>query len=655
MSLSLLLAACSNVDSDESTLPVVAEAVSVKAQFRPDIGLIPFPNDLYFAGSTDGTLNLPEIDSIPAAAALNALDGFSTNAPMNIRMTGSIDASSVVGGATAHVFEVITDPVTTATIDFVGALVPGVDYSVGTNGNDLIEFTLLKPLNPKSAYLMALTNGIMGSNGVAVEADSIYQDMKDALATGATLPDATLDQIKQLVEAHLGILDALGVTASDVLLTTSFSTQSTMDVLQAVAANASAQASSISQMFAGPGTPLTTSMVNPALPGYADVYSGSVQTEYFLSPADPFNTPWLGAGGSNLTRFNPLPEGATTLDIPALVTIPNSDSPWYQAYVAQFNMTPEEAGYQWPLVIFQHGITGDRTNAFGVVDAYAAAGVAVISIDQPLHGVTNPNNIFYQAGIERTFDIDLDGDGEIDPSGSYTINLSNLIVGRDNNRQASLDLHYLSKTAPSIDINGDGNPDFDGSQMHFLGQSLGSIVGVPFLAINNDVITATLSVPGGGIASLLRESQSFGPSLQAGLEAAGLPAALFDDYWRNAQAVIDAADPLNYASEAAANHPVLLQKVTGDTVVPNFATDKLIAAMGLPAVNTVGANPGPLGAVNFIQGGHGSLLVPVPSFAATVEMQTQAVVFVTGNPMANLPGNGQVILIQDESVVEVSP
>ena len=62
-----------------------------------------------------------------------------------------------------------------------------------------------------------------------------------------------------------------------------------------------------------------------------------------------------------------------------------------------------------------------------------------------------------------------------------------------------------------------------------------------------------------------------------------------------------------------------------------------------------------LGAVTFTQGGHGTLLVPVPSLAATIEMQTQAVVFAGGNPLAMIPGNGQVILIQDASVVEIAP
>jgi hypothetical protein len=45
--------------------------------FAPLSGVLPFPTDLYFAGSTDGTLNSPVTPFLPSAATLNALDGFS--------------------------------------------------------------------------------------------------------------------------------------------------------------------------------------------------------------------------------------------------------------------------------------------------------------------------------------------------------------------------------------------------------------------------------------------------------------------------------------------------------------------------------------------------------------------------------------------------
>src|SRR5437588_7499820 len=67
--------------------------VATAALFQPSAGLLPYPYDVYFAGSTDGTLNIQPANAlIPAQDALNALDGFSTTAVIRERFAGPIDA-----------------------------------------------------------------------------------------------------------------------------------------------------------------------------------------------------------------------------------------------------------------------------------------------------------------------------------------------------------------------------------------------------------------------------------------------------------------------------------------------------------------------------------------------------------------------------------
>jgi hypothetical protein len=56
--------------------------------------------------------------------------------------------------------------------------------------------------------------------------------------------------------------------------------------------------------------------------------------------------------------------------------------------------------------------------------------------------------------------------------------------------------------------------------------------------------------------------------------------------------------------------------------------------------------------VQFTAGDHGSILDPTASAAATVEMQTEMVVFAVGNPLVPLPGDGALILISDPTVVK---
>ena len=58
-----------------------------QAKFVPLGGIMPFPNDLYFSGSTTGTLNIPGSATVPQNApllALNHLDGFGTESDINI-------------------------------------------------------------------------------------------------------------------------------------------------------------------------------------------------------------------------------------------------------------------------------------------------------------------------------------------------------------------------------------------------------------------------------------------------------------------------------------------------------------------------------------------------------------------------------------------
>src|SRR5690606_31503851 len=183
----------------------------------------------------------------------------------------------------------------------------------------------------------------------------------------------------------------------------------------------------------------------------------------------------------------------------------------------------------WPVVIFQHGITGDRTNMLGLADAFAGQGFVVVAIDQPLHGITDTTSPLYQAPNERTFNLDVMNnatgaagpDGVIDSSGASFINLTSLLTARDNLRQAAADLITLTRSVGDLDLTGDGVSDIDATRIHFVGLSLGSIVAVPWISLSAGVQTATLSVPGGLIAQLLQDSPTFGPRINAGLQAQG--------------------------------------------------------------------------------------------------------------------------------------
>src|SRR5262245_14807685 len=83
-------------------------AAPTAALFQPTQGVFPFPNDLYFGGTTDGTINIqPANGLIPNQAGLNALDGWSTTAPIRIRFGGALDPASF-SAANIRVYQVTT-------------------------------------------------------------------------------------------------------------------------------------------------------------------------------------------------------------------------------------------------------------------------------------------------------------------------------------------------------------------------------------------------------------------------------------------------------------------------------------------------------------------------------------------------------------------
>ncbi len=661
----LLLGGCSGTSSDgigptnpesgNGNPATPAGVGAFKANFVPLSGVLPFPTDLYFNGSTDGTLNIPSTPFFSPAvlAALNALDGFSTVAPATARFSAPIDPATI-SPATVIMIEVDVDNATKATVGFRRALVYGTDYTarVATtvdSGGSTLEILQLRPLTPSTGatnvgYLVILTNGLQDLNGNVATPDADYVRIKSALPSCSAITNLSLNGICLLTGAHLAIAGAIGVPAANVVLTFSFSTQATADSMNFAALLA--QPTPIGVVATG----LNLSALSPALPPIADIYVGTLEIPYYHDAAAPLTGSWIGAPftavpgaatTTHLSRFNPVPVVQSTLDIPLFVTVPNAGS----------GQAKPVAG--WPVVIFQHGLTGNRSQSAAVAAAYAAQGFVVAAIDIPLHGITDVANPLYQGPNERTFNLDLvnnttgaaGADGVIDSSGTHIINLSSLLTSRDNLRQAAIDIVQLVTSLPSLDLDGDTVADIDGTRIHFSSLSLGGITGTVANAMPISTVSAYLSVPGGGVANLLRDSAALGPRINAGLGAAGLTqgTTLYEQFFRDAQAVVDSGDPVNYIAAAVAARPVVLSQVFNDTVVPNTATQRLINAATFVKASAAGPTPVAAGTgtwVHFLSGSHGSLLDPTASLAVTTEMQTHAAslvatggtAFVVANP-----------------------
>jgi pimeloyl-ACP methyl ester carboxylesterase len=611
----ILISACESEpstdlqDSIVEVTPETAGSVNPTALFDPSNSVIPFPNNLLFSGSTDLTLNLPGTD--PASLAYSALDGFSTVAPLAAGFSTAIDASSI-SGASVKVYEVTlcsTDPcppIGGPVVNIDSTLTFGEDFDVILSPVDSANSTLsirpLKPLDPLTSYMVVITDDLKAANGSPFAPSITYQLIK-SISTPldfddpSTLPGIFLvpgttretvesfESLRSLINTGEATVAAgTSLQTTDIIQSWSFTTQSVGVVLQTVRGLVGTPTTSVSASTVDLGSGAGLSIA-----GAASVYEGTIDVPYYLTAPSESNPTALlteswqadavfppsppGAGSTNLTALNSTPAVTNSaLSVPLLITTPVGG-----------------AGPPWDAVIFQHGVTRNRTDMLLVADKLASVGLATIAIDIPLHGVRETND-FYQMGNERTFDVDFvtqdaNGsiiaaatDGTIDFNGAHYINLQNLVVQRDNVRQAVADLFSLTTAIPTIDIPDVGTTADFTSEIYFVGNSLGGMIGTVFTALESNVKDVVLVAGSGSIPKLLDGSASFGPVIAGGLAAAGVNkgTADYEAFLGAAQAAVDSADPINYAVAATSREGILYFQVVGGDPNPLPPSDLTI-------------------------------------------------------------------------------
>ncbi len=618
LSVSALLSACGGTDYNFNKVVVPPSAALPHGPvFDPANGKIPTSNDLLFKGSTDGTLNIPNADNNPVIAAINELDGFSTSNPIIANFGMELDPASLSVGDSIHVYEVTK----------TGAAITGVVRELTANEllavptgekNRTLALVPRVPLKESTSYLVVLTNKIKDKDGKAALISSVYALTKGSVPlTGGDY--AALEPLRKLTNNMEAIAASQSVAKDSIVLSWSFTTQSISAVLNGVAASAKA-----ANIVVAP-TGKTTHDISSRFPGIADVLIGTIDVPYYLeapsatNPTASLTGYWKGANGTALTRFNTVPVANSTLNIPLMMSMPNANS----------GLTMPAKG--WPVIIYQHGITRSRTDMLVYADSMAKIGYAVIAIDLPLHGIDtqnpfygvfNASNTPFPKDVEPTFDVDFVNnetgaagpDGVIDDSGTHFMNLRSLLTSRDNIRQGVSNLLVLRRSLKNI-------PNIDASKVGFIAHSLGGIVGVPYLGVEDKVLPSSLVATGAPIRTILRDSIPFGVIIKNALAAEGITGADYDKFLLGAQFVLDSADPFNYAIDAGATHPIHMIEIVGDgtsenipdQVVSNRTTEMLAALIGATSASNAGANAVSAGharIVRFTQGNHSSVLDP---------------------------------------------
>ena len=309
-----------------------------------------------------------------------------------------------------------------------------------------------------------------------------------------------------------------------------------------------------------------------------------------------------------------------TVNVPLMISVPDANNP-----VNVPGGDEENCGElkPWNVVIYQHGIFGNRAHSLALGNQLANNCFVTVAMDLPHHGIAptlatgeidpllalsvdksvnpetgefvdNPLPVNERHfgwgqvnGAAARMQYSLNKAEAVGSSGQFFLNLTNLPVARDNLRQAVIDLLNLNASLPSLnDLDLDGNEVSDdvdvggGSKLFFAGHSLGGIVGTTFVSIANGaaqdetlgnsninkITAAALITPGGGVAKLLENSPQISPTVLGGLARSGLTQGTreLELFLNVAQASIDSAEPLNFAASLAATTPVYINEVYGD-------------------------------------------------------------------------------------------
>lgn len=645
-------------------------AAWLTASFDPATGAIPFPNNLLFAGSSDGTLNIPGESENSLIEALNSLDGFSTTNAIRVQFhdriapgwpsnAGGLDADSLIAGDSVRVFEIeqVNPFIGDAGVPFsvrsvVRELEPEVEFVAGLSPSDPQGRSLLiqptRPLRGSTGYLVVLTNGLRDANtGQPVFPDLAYllaryaghTPLIDAQGRSnfAALDDASargLAQLQPLIRSQESAAYAAGVPAGSIVLSWTFTTQS-IDAVP-VATRELAQPRPIT--LDDDGFVVRTSDLVEGLPGIAELHSGTIELPYFLQqptaqdPAAPLFSRWTNLLGGHPTRYLPTPQQQGTVTIPLLITQP-------------YEQNPPQGG--WPVVIFQHGLSRNRGDLVFIADSLASHGIAGVAIDLPLHGV-NIEHPLHRPGVERHFELDLfEPYGETDSGLQLFSNFAAPMTIRDNSRQAISDLFNLVASLGAVDVYNDGEPDFDLNRIQLLGHSLGAVYAVPFFALEPSIQSAAFISPAAQVMTMTPFSGDYGPIVDAQLAQFGIEpeTADYTAFFQTMQALTDSVDGINYA-RASDDRAVLVNEVTetsvpgypADGIVPNrvagfplAGTRPLARLMGLEGVDWTVEGDSLRVFVSFNQGAHSSLLEPFSNPATTLEMQQQLAVFFATN------------------------
>lgn len=552
---------------DDTTLSAPPVVVLYGAQ--KDTRLSPYPSNRYakadpstktglrvdLSGATSGDQVAREPAFAGTVAALNRLDGFSTIGPMIVGFSKEIDPA----GSEKAMSIVDVDDASPEK----GRAIPVFTIYYTTTDSDATtdDYTLLVhpvvPLRQRTRYAFVIGEGIKAANGRLVEASD---DTKKLLST------ETGDYAESVRKALPIVKAATGTDKDAIRLVTVFTTASVRDVVETMgAARRAAPAPKLS-------TPFTVEKKGDGPNDKRVRFVGRYDAPEFRRAKPPAGPATFDVGANNA------PIAQKTVSLETYLTFSDAT----------------KSGPR-PIVIFAHGLGGDKDGVWGTTERLAELGIAVVGIDAPEHG-------------SRSDPPTKDGKSDLYQSvtGFFAANPEtkqfDMERVRDNFRQMAsdqLELVRFLQTLGTLDLlpvgAPDGIPDLDTTRILYLGHSFGSVLGSTIGALAPEIQASCLNVGGDGLATLIRDSGLFGLLVDT-FRPPGTPKSDVAKFFAITQAILDPGDPANYARYTTLEampgvsgwraKDVLLQEVKNDNIVPNTSSEILARALGLAQVGT---------------------------------------------------------------------
>jgi pimeloyl-ACP methyl ester carboxylesterase len=649
------LAGCPDVkvDDNETLAGGFPQAEGPTVEFNPSAAIIPFPNNLVLDPAT-GKVSLPKqcnegpAQTLIRGQVLNTLDGFGTyESALQVTFTEAFDTASLDGKVLLYQIQkggTPNDPTKATAVPVT--LIPGmaIRYDAAcANPHPVPALNIVAKgvLDQRATYVVAISKGVKTTAGaefgpsffwaivdqptVPVEFDASGNvttnhtplDPKDAAQK------TQLQGISLLWNVHKGPLDFLAATGharSDILLAWSFNTQSNDALDPAAVANAKISASPASAL---PTTPLLqthslTTGLNRDTGPFSQCPQGDSDVQCFLkisigkgdytagnaacaSLGCAAIGDVLGAGLSTnvYQQDTPNPLGLAGAPIPGPWSDPSRPMLVKTSVLSVLIMVPATVPAANGTVVFGHGLGSNKESAFAIAGNLAANGFTTVAIDFVAHGsraVKVTNSEALKCGAAAT---------PGDTPQCYAPFLSTDLAGtRDNIRQTVLDLQGLLAAVKACGTTACGPLQVDPAHIHYMGISLGGIIGSTVVANSPNVKASVLNVPGVGLIDILENTPSnqIRCTLVDGLIDAGVvmgtksnppdytTGTCTTDAWKTQPAyqqfavigrwILDPADGANFTPKLAAKK-ILIQEVVNDEVVPNIATDREGALVGL--------------------------------------------------------------------------